>query len=129
MNKPRIMVINHSPDILHMFEMLLSEEGYDTSIHLFKMASVETVFEEHPDLIILDSPPLQEAQALTMLIRLKDSSITAETPMILTTTAVALNNNIQAAVAKYGINIVYKPFDIEELLATIDISLQQAKSS
>src|SRR5215203_4340021 len=84
---PRIMVMNHTPDMLELFGELLSNEGYETSLHLYSMQALRTAHDVNPALIIIDHHPLEADLTRDMLLWLKDDPVTKHTPVLIATTA------------------------------------------
>ena len=117
------MVINHTQAVLEMFDDLLSNEGYQVFLGTFGAGDMQAVEHIMPDLLILDYVAGWERSGWHLLQTLHQTNSTSSIPVIICTTAIQLSNEIKDYLDKTGISIISKPFDINDLLATIDQAL------
>jgi DNA-binding response OmpR family regulator len=116
----RIMVFNHTPHVLRLFEVVLSTRGYEVSTHfqaLEHLAEVESVM---PDLIILGYIKGYAENELEMIHALRANSKTATISILICSTGFeALEKS-----GRYdGIPLVHlmsKPFEPANLLEAVD---------
>jgi DNA-binding response OmpR family regulator len=115
----RILVVNDERAILELIEEILTGEGYEVHLddHIdLNPAEIERI---EPDLIILDYLFGSEAAGLQVLQRLKLNATTAQIPVILCTAATSLVQDAAAQMSAKGVEIVFKPFEIDDLLQAV----------
>jgi len=114
-----ILVINHSPDILDLFEAVLEPEGYTVTTQLFAQRSVEDVVVAQPDVLICDYPAICENEAWAFVQLLKDTAATTAIPVLVSTTSLTLIRDHQPWLTAHEIAVLPKPFAIDDLLAVL----------
>lgn len=126
----RILVVNDTQEILEMFRLLLEEEGYEailSSMPILKAGEVEQI---HPDLILLDVVFGDQKTGWQMLEVLKLQRSTANIPVIVCTAAAREVQEQEGHLVAQNVRVIYKPFDIDELLEMIKKLLSaQGKSA
>lgn len=115
----RVLVINDDQAILELYSLLLEGEGYEVHLSKIVMEDVHQIEELSPDCIILDLKLGFGRNGLTLLQQLRMYRPTADIPIILCTAAVKMVREQEDILKCKGIPVVYKPFDIDELLKTI----------
>lgn len=125
----RILVINDTQVILEMFQAILEEEGYEVILSSYPLQRVEEITYIHPDLIILDLIFGGEVAGWQMLQLIKMQRATANIPIIVCTAAVQAVKEIEAYLMAKGVHIVFKPFDINDLLDAIQKTLHEFPQS
>lgn len=128
--QPHILIVNDTQEILDLMQELLEGEGYRVTISLALLA-VDQVKELAPDVIIQDllfEHVQQEGWKFLMLVRL-DPEL-APIPLILCTAAVHTIKEPEMAgqLERLGVRVVLKPFDIDELLATLEEALAERRA-
>ena len=116
----RILVINDTQSILELFRLILEGEGYEmvaSSTPIHHPGEIEQV---NPDLIIIDMVFDQNKEGWQMVQMLKMQRSTASIPIIVCTAAVEAVREMEGHLFAKGVLVVYKPFDIDDLLATIN---------
>ncbi|MFL5735537.1 MAG: two-component system response regulator [Chloroflexia bacterium] len=122
----RIMVINDTQEILELFREILQEEaGYE--VHLFSfepqmLAHVKTI---QPDLVISDHVFGEEKIGWQFVQRLKMDRDTAGIPVIVCSGAIKDLKEIEGYLMQKNIGVLYKPFDIDELLNLVEVKLRE----
>ncbi len=115
-----IMVVNDTQEILDLFRDLLTEEGYEVSLHAYGKREIEEVLRIGPDLIISDWPPLErEVYSWQFIQMLKMKPATAHIPIVVYTTNLRAIEDNQAWMTSKGIRVVAKPFDVDELFMAV----------
>jgi DNA-binding response OmpR family regulator len=118
--KPRILVVNDTQEILELFRMLLEEEeGYDVVLSGFPIQQVKEIEHIKPDLIILDLVLGDEKTGMQMLQMLKMQRSTAAIPILVCTAALQIVREQEGYLVSQGVHVVYKPFEIDDLLANV----------
>jgi DNA-binding response OmpR family regulator len=118
--KSRILVVNDTQEILELFRMLLEEEeGYDVVLSGFPIQQVKDIEHIKPDLIILDLVLGDEKTGMQMLQMLKMQRSTAAIPVLVCTAALQIVREQEGYLVSQGVHVVYKPFDIDDLLTNV----------
>ncbi len=121
---PRIMVINDTAEILELFREILTDEGYEVALYSFRIQDISEVEQVKPDLIILDYIIDGEAVGWQMLQKLKMRRSTANIPVVICTAAAKAIHEMEGYLKSKGVDVVLKPFDIDELLSTVNHALE-----
>ena len=85
-----IVVINHSPDLLEMFQDLLEYAGYMVTTQLFGTHTVAEVAQAQPAVLIVDYPGIQEPEAWGLIEQLHQDATTRHIPLVVSTTSPTL---------------------------------------
>jgi DNA-binding response OmpR family regulator len=115
----RVLVVNDTQDILDLFRRLLEDEGYEVVLSGSPVQQVSEIERISPDLIILDFIFGGEKFGWQMLQMLKMQHSTAKIPIIVCTAAVEIVREQEGYLTSKGIRVIYKPFDIDELLDAV----------
>ena len=115
----RILVVNDTAEILDMFRVVLEDEGYEVILFSFPLRKIEDIEALHPDLIILDLIFGGEKLGWQMLEMLRLNRSTSTIPVIVCTAAVQTIRDQEGYLASQGVRVLYKPFDLDDLLAMI----------
>ena len=111
-----IVVINHSPDLLELFQDLLEYAGYTVTTHLFAQQTVAEVAAAQPAVVIVDYPAVREPEAWALLQQFHHDATTRHIPLVVTTTSPTLERDHGVWLAAHQILVVRKPFVVEVLL-------------
>jgi len=118
--KARILVVNDTQEILELFRMILEEqEGYDVVLSGFPIQQIKEIELIKPDLIILDLVLGDEKTGMQMLQMLKMQRSTAAIPVLVCTAALQIVREQEGYLVSQGVHVVFKPFDIDDLLTNI----------
>ncbi len=122
--KQHILVIDDDPSILELMRLILEGEGN------YRVTTTEIVFEtvieiEHlqPDLILLDFLMQGRQTGWTLLQKLKLHRPTKDIPVVICTAALPDVKEQESIFTQKGIPILYKPFDVDELLHVVSQTL------
>jgi len=115
----RILVVNDTEVLLDMFKLLLEDAGYEVMLTDFPTQQVRDIERINPDLIILDFMFGHENLGWQMLQMLKMHTSTRNIPVIVSSAALNVVRQQQEYLKSQGVAVIYKPFDIDELLGTI----------
>ena len=118
-----ILVINDTQEILDLFRELLEEEGYRVTLSSYTFQEVRDVARVAPDLVILDFIIGGEAHGWQMLQKMKMTRATADIPIIVCTAALKLARELEGHLREKDVLVVLKPFDIDELLHAVQLTL------
>lgn len=117
--RKHIVAINNSDDILNILDVLLTAEGYRVTTQLYRDHSIAEVASLKPDLVILDYQWATDDAGWTLLQLLRLYPDTMKIPIVLCTAAIEHVAETRDHLDSMGIAVVYKPFNIEQLLTTL----------
>ncbi len=127
--KAHILIIDDDQSILEMMRLILEEEGK------YHVTTCEIVFEDvgeverlHPDIILLDFLMQGRQTGWTLLQKLKLHRPTKDIPIVLCTAGLSDIKEQEPIFTQKGIPILYKPFDIDELLHVVEQILSSSAS-
>ncbi len=116
----RIIVIDDTPEIVGLYEELLTDEGYDVVATFAGPPTEPAVIERHqPDLIIMDWLFGNHRTGMQMLDMLKTYPPTAPLPIIVCSAAERTLREVEGTLTQQGVCMLHKPFAIDDLLAMI----------
>lgn len=124
--RKHIVAINNSDEILVVLDDLLTAAGYRVTTQLYRDHSIAEVASHRPDLIILDYQWASDDAGWTLLQLLRLYPDTTNIPIVLCTAAVEYVAETRDHLDVMDIAVVYKPFDIRQLLATLRDRLARA---
>ena len=118
-NAPHIHVLNSSQTFLQLMHDLLSDEGFRVTTDDKADEKIEDIIKLAPDLIILDFLWINDDSGWRLLQILKLDPRTSPIPVILCTAGVQEAEALLPQLQKLDISVVYKPFNIEQLLNVV----------
>jgi DNA-binding response OmpR family regulator len=110
-----IVVINDSPELLELAELLLREEEYDVKVGLLGTGALELIRTTRPDLVILDVR-LPDVSGWDVLQALKLDPQTSAIPILVCSAAVQELRSLESQLSRIGVDVLIKPFAIDSLL-------------
>ena len=114
----RILVVDDDGAILDLMRVLLESEGYTVVTASSVREALVRLAAGQPDLVLCDVR-LPDAPPFALLDRLLGDPTTARQPVIICSGAVRELEQAAARLAHPHVAILLKPFDIDELLATV----------
>lgn len=114
-----IMAVDGTTDILDLYQAVLTEEGYEVSLHDIDNVNLDTIRKTTPDLIITDFKFGKEEDAWVFLQEVKMNQRTTAIPIILCTTNVFKVRELDEQLKSKNIITLTKPFNIDDLLTTV----------
>ena len=127
-SRPKILVINDSPDFLtFMREFLTLEGGYEVATLDQSEGVIEQVSSSPPDLVILDIVFRGSYTGYEIATRLACVAETASIPVLFCTALFAreVPEQVRALLDERGHRVLHKPFDVDDLLTHIQEMLPQ----
>ena len=119
--KAHILIIDDDPAILEMMRMVLEQEGdYRVTTNEMVYENIADIERLQPDLILLDLLMQGREGGWTLLQKLKLHRPTKDIPIVLCTAALADVKEQEAIFTQKSIPILYKPFDVDELLHVVE---------
>ena len=119
----RIMVIDDTPEMLEVYQDLLTDEGYEVVVYQQPLADASEAERENPDLIILDWVFGRDRLGLQAYQQLKDYLPTRDIPVLICTAATVEIQQDEVYLRTQGADILNKPFDVNELLERVKQTL------
>ncbi|HEX5497788.1 MAG TPA: response regulator [Thermomicrobiales bacterium] len=117
-----ILVADDEADVRSLILALLEDEGYRVVVAANGRAAIEVVERRRPDLILMDiMMPTMDGREATRRLRARPES--ASIPIVLM--SAVTNESPQPGVQAF----VAKPFDLDDLLATIDRLLDESPAA
>lgn len=118
-----ILAINDDAAILQLFKDILTDEGYRVTVDSFSRQTVDlqtTLRDVNPDLILLDFIIGGEDKGWQLLQVTQMDRNLKDTPVVICTGAVNQVNQLSSQFESLGVQVVIKPFDIDNLLQAIE---------
>lgn len=127
--KPRhILVVNDTEEILELFTQILHEEaGYEVTMASYQPQMIDFVKQIEPDLIISDHVFGEEKIGWQFVQRLKMDRATMHIPVVVCSGAIRELKEIEGYLQSKNVGVLYKPFDIDELLHLVAKKLEDAE--
>lgn len=123
-----LLVINDTPAILEVFQQLFEDEGYRVTLDTFSSFDTAEKLEQVkalcPDVVVLDFIVGGEPLGWQLLQLLRMDPATARLPIVVCTAAVKQVTELGAHLLAKNVQVVLKPFDIDEVLAAVNRALE-----
>jgi DNA-binding response OmpR family regulator len=113
-----VVVINDSPELLELAEMLLGDEDFDVKVALTGTRALELIRTTLPDIVILDVR-LPDVSGWDILQALKLDAKTASIPVLVCSAAVQELRDLERQLAGMGVDVLIKPFAIDTLIQKV----------
>ena len=126
MSRPRsIVVINDNMDILQLFNDVLEREGgYEVeTISTYDNQLIDHIKEAKPDSIISDHVFGGEKHGWDIVQMIKFDEELDKLPLIICSAAVNDLRDMQDILEGKNIDVIFKPFDVDELLEIVKLKL------
>lgn len=120
---PLIAVANDDTDFLALMGDLLTDEGYQVSIHRVARDAYEQLKEARPDLIILDIHMETPEAGWTLLELLTLDPDLATIPVLVCSADVVALRAKMENLRAHGCDALEKPFDLDDLLEKVRLGL------
>jgi CheY-like chemotaxis protein len=118
-----IMVIDDDPTIRALLDEILTQAHYESHLYTYALPDSEEIRHVHPDLVICDYLEDGDNVGGDLLATLRHDPAFATTPLIVCSTAHAHLRESTGWWDQPGVSIVSKPFDIDDLLGTVQQAL------
>lgn len=117
-----VLVVEDDLIIADLIDQILKFEGFLVSHVVDGQSAVEFVHRDRPDLILMDLMlPVMSGIEASRLIKASEQAATASIPIV----AMSAGVNLRAAATGLPVDgVLAKPFDIDELLATVNIHVK-----
>ncbi len=125
-HRPHILVIDDAQSVLDLFGEILGTEGYQVSLTTHARSGIDEIKRANADLIILELVFNGENLGVPLVQAVRQDMDTAHIPVVVCTGAVRVMDAVEDDLARQGIAMIRKPFDIDDLLATVRDGLNQS---
>ena len=129
MTEQRILFMSESNMLLRLFEENLDNEMYEIEVLDCDIKSVESIEKLHPDLILLDVEEEEQQKRWDFLNVVKHHDATANIPVLLCTDASQELQEQERDFQMLNIQLLYKPFNKDDLLAALRQIVQPLSSA
>ena len=119
--KANILVIDDTPENLHLLSSMLSDRGYKVRSVTKGLTGLRGAIAAPPDLILLDIT-MPEINGYEVCTRLKANEVTRDIPVIFISALGDVFDKVKAFEVG-GVDFIHKPFQIEEVLARMQSHL------
>jgi DNA-binding response OmpR family regulator len=114
-----MLVIDNNQAILELFQLMLEQESYTVHLSLTAFEDAREVERIAPALITLDLKVGKDTAGLLLVQQLKMYRPTMTIPIILCTAGLHMQQEQEEILRAKGIPVLYKPFDVDEILAVV----------
>ena len=119
LNGLRVLVVDNDPDSRYLLTMMFEEYGVETIAAKSAFEALEILNQVKPDLLISEIPlPQEDGYSLMRQVRASQMQRQAQIPAIALTTHAREEDRAQALAVGFEEHLP-KPFDIDELIATV----------
>ena len=124
--RKRIIVINDTKEILELFrDVLEGELGHEVILMSFAPDELDRILEAKPDLLVIDFViGDREMEGWQLLQKMRMHRDTAGIPIVACTAAVKQVRESEAYLLEQGIEVVLKPFTIDQLEGAVARALK-----
>jgi DNA-binding response OmpR family regulator len=123
--QPHVLAMDQSWEVLNLIRDVLAESGFTVTTGLLADQTIDIIATLAPDVIIMDYMYALEGRSRDLFETLKQDRRTAHIPIILCTGAVPETEDIREELEHLGVRVVYKPFDIDDLVGTVQACLNE----
>jgi CheY-like chemotaxis protein len=125
-DRAHILVMNDAQEIIDLLRDLLEDEGYRVSASIYVL-DLNRVKELAPDVMVLDIMFAGQNKGWLFLTMARLDPQVRQVPIILCTADVDTVENLGEQLERLDVQVVYKPFELEQLTDAIDAALPPAK--
>jgi DNA-binding response OmpR family regulator len=119
----RILAIEDDGLILELYRVLLQDAGYQVHSSKTVIEDMREIERLLPSLVILDLRIGGNLRSLDFIHKMRAYGPTLPIPIIVCTAAIQEVKKQEEVLLQENIPIIYKPFDVDELLTTIQTKL------
>jgi CheY-like chemotaxis protein len=126
--RKRVLVINDTKEILELFrDVIEGEMGHEVVLMSFAPDELSRIVDEQPDLVVIDFViGDREMDGWQLLQKLRMHPTTVGIPIVACTAAVKAVREQEAYLLEQGIEVVMKPFTVDQLEGAVSRALKLA---
>jgi CheY-like chemotaxis protein len=128
-DQKHIVVINDAQEVLEIMRDLLEDEGYRVSLYSGAIRDLNHLEQLQPDLLVLDHLMGSEEYGWQMAQKIRLSRSLAPLPIIVCTAAAEMVRGLEGHLKTKNVNVILKPFDIDDLLGAVAEGLNGSGSN
>ncbi len=118
----RLLIVEDDQEMRQLVLYTFEDEGYEVSTAANGLEALEKVSQYSPDVILLDlNMPLMDGAALSA--ELKSNPLTKHLPLIAISAAENLRRHVEMPVEGW----IVKPFDMAQLITTVEILAERQR--
>jgi DNA-binding response OmpR family regulator len=117
----RILTIEASETLRELYQEILADEGYAVFLFPYRILERSEIEHVNPDLMILDCVSGNEAPGRQILQNMEHWRFSF--PILICTTSVSFIRNMDGSLDSERFNYLSKPFDVQDLVVTIQAML------
>jgi CheY-like chemotaxis protein len=121
-----ILAIEDDPAISELYELLLTDAGYQVQILASKPINVQSIAQIQPDLVISDWGVVQQNLNWNFINAMQATPGTAVIPIVVCTAVSLKANHLGERLNERKVKVLEKPFDIEELLQLVENTMGES---
>jgi DNA-binding NtrC family response regulator len=127
----RILVINDTKEILELFrDVLHGEMGHEVVLMSFAPDELTRIVDEKPDLVVIDFViGDREFEGWQLLQKMRMHPDTVSIPVVACTAALKLVRESEAYLLEQGVEVVLKPFTVDQLEGAVTRALGLAQAT
>jgi PleD family two-component response regulator len=120
----RILVVNETPNVLHLLGGILKEAGYDVEVRLIEETTPAEVASLRPDLVIVDYLVGESEHGRQFARDLRQEPATEYIPVLAATPATPLLLKRRSDLAEEEVLLLFKPFSWDDFLQKVEDALR-----
>ncbi len=124
----KILLVDDEPEIVRLTKIMLEKEGHEMLVATDSAECFEILKEEKPDLILMDIM-LPDDDGWVTCKKIKEDEETKDIPVAMFTVRSSDDSVDKSFEYSHADAHINKPFDVEELLDTVNGLLEKAESS
>lgn len=124
--RPHIHILDDDDNLLPLYQEILTSEGFEVTVAKIPFKHPRTIEQLAPDIIILDLKFGHYLEGWKLLQMLRTYPPTADIPIIVCTAAMLEAREQEEYLQSQGVSVIYKPFDLDTLLAAMRSLLEKA---
>jgi DNA-binding response OmpR family regulator len=121
----RILVVNETPNVLHLLGGILKEAGYDVEVGLIDETCPADVAALRPDLVIVDYLVGDAEPGRRFTGELRQYPATASVPILAATPATPVLLKRRSDLEEQGVLLLLKPFSCDDFLRAVEDALRE----
>jgi CheY-like chemotaxis protein len=129
MNKEKILIVDDEQDMLTVLDRTFTGEGYSVATATSAKslsAALSLTTPDYPDLIVLDLD-LPDMDGREIAVKLKEHPVIGNIPILFLTALFSKGQECEKGHMLEGNALLSKPYEIEELMATVKQILNENK--
>jgi len=118
-----VLVVSDNPELLDVLKLILEDEGMRVATSLQHPAASQ-LQDGNPSAMVLDLLSELDEQGWEFLTTVRLDPVLRKIPIVVCTAASRPLAGLQEKLAAQGVRVVYKPFEIDDLLSQLEAALR-----